>query len=125
MGMSFGGDPYAALVQALMQRRQAAEQRQPMQQMPQMGGTMQMQPANFSAMGGGGQSPMASALGGLPSASSMADMLKRMQGGGNGKTEWAMAPDGNKVPVVNAIQPVGEAASSPSMWSRFSSMFGG
>ena len=125
MSMSFGGgDPYAALVQALMQRRQAQAQQQPQQQMPQMGGTMQSQPGQMPAMGGGGQSAMSGAMGGMPSASSMAEMLKRMQAG-SGKSDWAMAPDGNKVPVVDAIRPADQAAPAPGMWSRFSSMFGG
>lgn len=128
MSMSFGGDPYAALVQALMQRRQQQAQRQPaqQQQMPQMGGTMQMQPARFDGGSGGGQSAMTGALGNMPSSSSMAQMLQQMRAG-NGKPEWAMSPEGGKVPVVDAIKPMGgeSMAASPGMWSRFSSMFGG
>lgn len=89
MSMSFGGDPYAGLAAALMQRRQQRDQRQqPQQQMQPMGGTMQLQPARFDSGGGGGQSGLSGALGAMPSASSMAQLLQRMQGDGNGPSMW-------------------------------------
>ena len=89
MTMAFGGgDPYAALAQAMMARRQQSGQQPDMQPGQPMGGTvMQMQPAQFGQPAGGGQSAMAGALGGMPSASSMAEMLKRMQRQGDGTSQ--------------------------------------
>jgi len=84
MSMSFGGgDQYAPLMEAIMRRRQMQEMRQPQQQQQMMhplGGTMQMQPVQFG-QGYGGTSGAASMAGAMPSASSMADMLKRMREG--------------------------------------------
>jgi len=100
MSMSFGGDPYAALTQALRQRQQAWEQRgqrMQAQQMPQMGGTMQMQPAQFGNMGGGQGGAQNAWSGAMPSASSMAELLQRMRGTGTGSS------NGN----------------GPSMWERW------
>lgn len=89
-----------------MRRQQMqSRQQQPMQQMQPMGGTMQMQPAQFGNMGGGGQSAMIGAMSGMPSASSMAEMLQRMQGAWGGKPEYAMSPEGSKVPVVDSFRP--------------------
>ena len=84
MSMSFGGNPYAPLIEAMMQRRQAMAQRQqPMQPMQAMGGTMQMQPVQMP-QGYGGATGAASLASGMPSASSMAEMLKRFQSGWGG-----------------------------------------
>lgn len=85
MSMSFGGNPYAPMMEALMRRReQMAQQQQPQQQMQPMGGTMQLQPVQFG--GGAGNDPTAAALSGLmPSASSMTEMLNRYR-------KWANSP---------------------------------
>jgi hypothetical protein len=89
MSMSMGGgDPYAALVQALLQRRQ--QQAQGGQQMaPQqaMGGTMQSQPVQMPQMAAQPGNAMAGAMAGMPSAQSLAGLLKQTQGG-NGPSLW-------------------------------------
>lgn len=86
MGMSFGGgDQYAPLMEALARRRQMQEQsRQPMQQMPALGGTMQSQPVQMP-QGYGGASGAASFAGGMPSASSLAELMKQMKNGWGGQ----------------------------------------
>ncbi len=86
-----------------MRAQQQGQQGQGPQYAPAQGGTMQMQPAQMPAMGGQGQSGMGAAMGAMPSATSMADMLRRMQGGGG---QFAMSPAGEKVPVVDQINPV-------------------
>lgn len=125
MSMSFGGgDPYAALVQALQQRRQQMQAPQPMQPGQPMGGqVMQMQPQQFGVPAAAGQNAMGAAMGGMPSAASMAQMLKQMRGAWGGQSEFATTSAGSKVPVVDAIRPADQAAPDPGLWSRFSSMF--
>ena len=81
MSMSFGGgDPYGALVQAMAQRRQLMAQQAPQQQpMQPLGGTMELRVPQMPQMSGAATNGVGGAMGGM-SASSMADMLKRMRG---------------------------------------------
>jgi hypothetical protein len=81
MSMAFGdGGPYGALVQAMAQRRQRMAQQAPQQQpMQPLGGTMELRVPQMPQMSGAATNGVGGAIGGM-SASSMADMLKRMRG---------------------------------------------
>lgn len=117
MSMSFGGgDPYAALVQALMQRRQQQGQGQQMAPQQAMGGTMQSQPAQMPQMAAQPGNAMAGAMAGMPSAQSLAGLLKQAQG--------AWSPQGGVKAGMESTVGGEKAAMDPGAWSRFTSMFG-
>lgn len=108
MSMSFGGNPYAPMMEALMRRREQLaqqQQSQPQQQMQPIGGTMQLQPGQFGG-GGGGNDPTAAALSGMmPSASSMTDMLNRYR-------KWSNAPQASAYGDASHFANAGKGPSS-------------
>ena len=82
MSMAFGdGGPYGALVQAMAQRRQRMAQQAPQQQPIQpLGGTMELRVPQMPQAGGAAPQTAAGGFASGMSASSMAEMLKRMRG---------------------------------------------
>ena len=92
MSMSFGGaDPYSALVQAMAQHRQRMQQQAPQQPMQPLGGTMELQVPRIPQAGGAAPQTTLGGFASGMSASSMAEMLKRMQENQGGQFSFEKA----------------------------------